>query len=206
MVPMAEGGYPRIQYGGGYITKIKERNSDEFGLDVGRRRGGCKQGSRRRGGNVSYKGLTFGPSTTIRMTSSTSSIRRVLTSSSSRTVSAFSSQPSTRISGAWAGPAEWLFLQDEPVWCEGDMSYGGRSQPWLYERFQWSGSAEPWSGYPGYTACRYRIQPRRGECLYCQDSYDFTNLGLKGVTAYSLFVHGTGRIDPSTKSPVAGRE
>ena len=34
-------------------------------------------------------------------------------------------------------------------------------------------------------------------------SYDFTRLGLQGVTAYALFVHGWDRIDPSTKASVA---
>jgi hypothetical protein len=34
-------------------------------------------------------------------------------------------------------------------------------------------------------------------------AYDFTRLGLEGVTAYALFVHGWDRIDPSTGQDVA---
>jgi hypothetical protein len=33
-------------------------------------------------------------------------------------------------------------------------------------------------------------------------SYDFARLGLEGVAAYALFVHGWGMVDPSTKDPV----
>jgi outer membrane porin, OprD family len=45
---------------------------------------------------------------------------------------------------------------------------------------------------------------RAGENAFmARVSYDFARLGLEGVAAYALFVHGWGRIDPSTKEPVA---
>jgi hypothetical protein len=34
-----------------------------------------------------------------------------------------------------------------------------------------------------------------------QVSFDFKRLGLEGVTAYGLFVHGWGNVNPSTKDP-----
>jgi len=44
---------------------------------------------------------------------------------------------------------------------------------------------------------------RAGESAYiAKASYDFTKLGLKGVTAYALFVHGWGRVDPTTRNPL----
>jgi hypothetical protein len=44
---------------------------------------------------------------------------------------------------------------------------------------------------------------RAGENAFIvKASYDFTRLGLEGVTAYALFVHGWGRVDPATKGPV----
>jgi hypothetical protein len=33
-------------------------------------------------------------------------------------------------------------------------------------------------------------------------SYDFTKLGFKGVTAYALYVHGWGRVDPASRNPL----
>ena len=33
-------------------------------------------------------------------------------------------------------------------------------------------------------------------------SYDFTRLGLEGVAAYALYVHGWGRTDPLTRNSV----
>ena len=58
----------------------------------------------------------------------------------------------------------------------------------------------PWSGYPGYTSVQVQDFNRAGENAFMvKASYDFTRLGLEGVTAYTLFVHGWGRVDPSTK-------
>ena len=84
------------------------------------------------------------------------------------------------------------------------MSYGGGVLSLGYTRDSNGADLQsPWSGYPGYTSVQVQDFNRAGENAYiAKISYDFTNLGLKGVTAYSLFVHGTGRIDPSTKSPV----
>ena len=61
----------------------------------------------------------------------------------------------------------------------------------------------PWSGYPGYTSVQVQDFNRAGEDAFMvKASYDFTRLGLKGVTAYTLWVHGWDRVNPSTKAPV----
>ena len=52
-------------------------------------------------------------------------------------------------------------------------------------------------------ACRCRISTgQERDAFIAKASYDFTRLGLEGVTAYALFVHGWGRVDPSTKESV----
>ena len=52
----------------------------------------------------------------------------------------------------------------------------------------------PWSSYPGYTSVQVQDFNRAGENAFMvKGSYDFTRLGLEGVTAYALFVHGWGR-------------
>jgi len=37
------------------------------------------------------------------------------------------------------------------------------------------------------------------KALLVKGAFDFTGLGLEGVTAYALFVHGWDRINPSTR-------
>jgi hypothetical protein len=62
----------------------------------------------------------------------------------------------------------------------------------------------PWSGYPGYTSVQVKDFNRAGESAFIGKlSYDFTRLGLEGVTAYTLFVHGWGRINPATRESVS---
>jgi hypothetical protein len=58
----------------------------------------------------------------------------------------------------------------------------------------------PWSGYPGFTSVQVQDFNRaEEEAVIVKMSYDFSGLGLEGVSAYALFVHGWGRVDPSTK-------
>ena len=51
----------------------------------------------------------------------------------------------------------------------------------------------PWGGYPGYSSVQVEDFFRAGEqAIMLRASYDFTNLGLKDVSAYGLWVHGFG--------------
>ena len=61
----------------------------------------------------------------------------------------------------------------------------------------------PWSGYPGYTSVQVQDFNRAKEqALITKLSYDFSRLGLEGVSTSLLFVHGWGRVNPSTKNGV----
>jgi hypothetical protein len=40
------------------------------------------------------------------------------------------------------------------------------------------------------------------QAFLVKGSYDFSQLGLSGVTAYTTYVHGWGKVSPSTKEPV----
>jgi hypothetical protein len=85
-----------------------------------------------------------------------------------------------------------------------DVSYGGAILTLGYTRdSKGTDLQNPWSSYPGYTSVQVEDFNRAGESAFmAKVSYDFTRLGLEGVTAYGLFVHGWGRVDPSTKDPV----
>jgi hypothetical protein len=65
----------------------------------------------------------------------------------------------------------------------------------------------PWGGYPGYTSVQVQDFNRAGEqSIMGKLSYDFTRLGLEGVSAYTLYVHGWDRIDPTTKKSVSNED
>ena len=86
-----------------------------------------------------------------------------------------------------------------------EMSYGGGILALAYTRDSKGADLQnPWSGHPGYTSVQVQSFNRAGENAFmARVSYDFARLGLEGIAAYALFVHGWGRIDPSTKDPVA---
>jgi len=62
---------------------------------------------------------------------------------------------------------------------------------------------KPWSGNPIYTGAMDQNYNRAGEqALLVKASYDFADLGLAGVTAYALYVHGWTNVAPPGKPPV----
>jgi len=81
-----------------------------------------------------------------------------------------------------------------------EMSYGGALLSLAFTTASSGADLQnPWSGYPGYTSVQVQDFNRAGEkALLVKAAYDFTRLGLEGVTAYALFVHGWDRINPST--------
>jgi hypothetical protein len=195
-----------FRYGGGYITKIKERNDDRFrwmsqdaGADV-------KRGVAVGGGSVSYKGLTFGAIDyfsediiNIFYTEGTYKFR--VTDRLGLLFSAqFADQRST---------GEDLLTGDNfktnQIGLKSDISYGGAVLTLGYTGTSKGADMQsPWGGYPGYTSVQVQDFNRAGEDAFMvKGSYDFTRLGLKGVSAYALFVHGWGRINPATKDRVA---
>ncbi len=61
----------------------------------------------------------------------------------------------------------------------------------------------PWSGYPGYTSVQVESFKRAGEQAFMvKGSYNFARLGLEDVTAYALWTHGWGAVNPATGSTV----
>jgi len=195
-----------FRYGGGYITKIKERNSDRFrwmSQDAG---ADTKKGVFVGGGNVSYKGLSFGAidyfsEDIINIFYTEGSYKFHVTDRLGLFFAAqFTDQRST---------GEELLtgdsFQTNQIGVKSDISYGGAILTLGYTHTQKGADMQsPWSGYPGYTSVQVQDFNRAGENAFMvKGSYDFTRLGLEGVSAYALFVHGWGRINPATKASVA---
>jgi hypothetical protein len=198
-------GAPGFRYGGGYITKIKERNSDRFipmsqdaGADV-------KRGVGLAGGNVSYKGFTLGAINYY----STDIINIFYTEGSYKLkvtdrlgllfLAQFTDQRSVG-DDLLKGKS----FKTNQFGVRTDMSYGGGILSLGYTTdSKGTDLQNPWSGYPGYTSVQVQDFNRAGEDAFIAKlSYDFKRLGLEGVTAYALYVHGWGRVDPTTKASV----
>ncbi len=195
-----------FNYGGGYITKIKERNSDRFiwmsqdaGADV-------KRGVAVGGGKVSYKGLSFGAidyysDDIINIFYTEGSYKLPVTKDLGLLFTAqFTDQRSTG-----EDLLKGYSFNTNQVGVKSDISYGGAVLSLDYTHTSRGADMQsPWSGYPGYTSVQVQDFNRAGEDAFMvKASYDFTRLGLKGVTAYALFVHGWNRVDPTTKASVA---
>ena len=198
-------GAARFTYGGGYIDKIKERNSDRFismskdaGADV-------KRGVYLGGGSFSHKGFKIGAidyysDDIINIGYAESSYSFPVTE---RLGLLFSAQFTDQRS-VGGDLLKGFDFKTNQFGVKGDMSYGGGVFSLGYTGASDGADLQsPWSGYPGYTSVQVKDFNRAGEdALILKGSYDFTRLGLEGVTAYALFVHGWDRVDPITKSSV----
>jgi hypothetical protein len=196
-----------FRYGGGYITKIKERNDERFrwmsqdaGADV-------KSGVFVGGGNVSYRGFSLGAinyycDDIINIFYTEGSYKFRVTD---RLGLLFSTQFTDQRSVGKDLLQDGEFFRTSQFGVKSDISYGGAILTLGYTGTSKGADMQsPWSGYPGYTSVQVQDFNRAGEDAFMvKASYDFTRLGLKGVSAYALFVHGWGRIDPATKEKVA---
>ena len=198
-------GAPEFRYGGGYITRIKERNSDRFiwmsrdaGAEVNR---GVFLG----GGKVSYRGFTFGAidyysDDIINIFYTEGGYKLNVTE---RLGLLFGAQFTEQRSVGNNDLKGYSFRTNQ-FGVKSDISYGGAVLTLAYTGASKGADLQsPWSGYPGYTSVQVQDFNRAGESAFmAKASYDFTRLGLEGVTAYVLFVHGWGRVDPATKDKV----
>ena len=198
-------GAPGFRYGGGYITKIKERNSDDFvwmsraaGADV--KRGVGVAGGTFTYGKFSLGAINYYSDDIINIFYTETKYSFPITKELGALLAfQFTDQRSVGqdlLNGS-------SFATDQ-VGVMGAASYGGAVFTLGYTNtLRRDDMQNPWSGYPGYTSAQVENFNRAEEqAVITKVSYDFSRLGLEGVSAYALFVHGWGRVDPTTKSGV----
>jgi hypothetical protein len=198
-------GAPGFNYGFGYIDKIKPRNSDRF-ISMSEAAGAAvTRGVLVGGGKVSYKGITFGAinyysNDIINIFYTEGSYKLQVTD---RLGLLFSAQFTDQRSVGEDLLKGFSFKANQ-VGVKADASYGGAILTLAYTHTTDGADMQsPWGGYPGYTSVQVQDFNRAGENAFMAKlSYNFARLGLEGVAAYALFVHGWGRVDPSTKDPV----
>ncbi len=193
-------GAPEWRFGGGYISKIKERNSDEFvwmSRDAGASvdRGVYVAGFNFKQKDFSIGAIDYYSDDIINIGYTEAKYRLPLGEGYRLSLAAqFSDQRSTGddlLKGFGFSTHQWGL--------KGDLSAGAALLTLAYtDTGHGADMQSPWSGYPGYTSVQVQDFNRAGEsAVMFRGSYDFSRLGAEGLSAYALYVHGTGRAAPA---------
>jgi hypothetical protein len=188
-------GNPVIRFGGGYLDRIKERNDDGFvwmSKDAG---SSAERGVFLGGANVDWKGWSFGAidyycQDVINIFYTEGKVTLFKGESHQLQLAAqFTDQRSTGDNRLTGGD----FSTDQ-IGLKGDFTLGDFLFTLAYTGVaNGADMRSPWGGYPGYTSVQVEDFFRSGEqAAMARIGYDLTNLGLKGVSAYGLWVHGWG--------------
>lgn len=193
-----------LRYGGGYITKIKERNAEDFvwlsqaaGAQV--ERGVVMGGALLSAGRFSLGAINYYADDIMNIVYSEARYTWSVTERLGMLLTVqFTDQRSVG-DDLLTGSS----FDTRQVGMKTDISYAGAILSLAYtHNAKGNDLQHPWSSYPGYTSAQGSFFNQAGENAFSAKlSYDFTGLGLKGVAAYVLFVHGWGQVDPSTKAP-----
>jgi len=189
-----------LKYVAGYVTKIKERNEDQFvwmsndaGAEV--ERGTVMAGALFTRGPWSLGSIEYYTEDTLNIFYAEARRR-------------------WKLGGDWGLALNAQFSDQQSV---GDNSLtgssfhtaqGGASLDLSYRNAVVTAAftstdadrdmISPWSSYPGVTSCQVRDFNRAGEDAWMlKASYDFKRF-VEGLSAYALYTVGTGRKDPST--------
>ena len=202
-------GAPELRYGGGYITKIKPRNSDDF-IPMSEAAGAkVDRGVALAGANYITKGYSLGAidyysEDIINIFYTEGKYTLPLTERFGILFAAqFTDQRSTG-DDLLTGSS----FSTHQVGVMGEASYSGAVLSLAYTNTtEGANMQNPWSSYPGYTSVQVQDFNRAGEQAFMvKGSYDFSRLGLEGVTFYALMVHGWGAVDPASHSPVYNQD
>jgi len=198
-------GAPKVNYGAGYITKIKERNSDEFvwmSRDAGAKvdRGVFAAGLNYSQGPFSIGAVEYYSDDILNIFYTEGKVVFKPTKDLGLLVAAqFTDQRSVG-----DNLLKGFDFSTNQFGIKGEMSYRGAILTLGYSIAAHGADLQnPWSSYPGYTSVQVQDFNRAGESAFLGKlSYDFGSLGLTGVTAYALWVHGWNRVDPLSKAEV----
>jgi hypothetical protein len=188
-------GAPDWRFGGGYISKIKERNSDEFvwmSRDAGASvdRGVYLGGANFEQKNFSIGAINYYSDDIINIFYTEATYALAPSGGHKLNLGAqFSDQRSTGdnlLTGQEFSTRQWGL--------KADLGLGAALLTLAYTDTAGGANMQnPWSGYPGYTSVQVQDFNRAGEsAVMLKGAYDFSRHGAEGVSAYALWVHGTG--------------
>jgi len=182
------------RFGGGYISKIKEKNSDEFvsmSQDAGAavERGVTMAGANFGGKDFSLGAINYYSKDIINIFYTEGSFSPGLADGSKLKLSAqLSDQRNTGdnlLTGAPFSTRQWGL--------KGDLGMGAAVMTLGFTSVADGADViNPWSGHPGYGSSQVKDFNRAGEkALLLKGAYDFTSRGVPGFSAYALWVHGS---------------
>jgi len=188
-------GGPDWRFGGGYISKIKERNSDEFvsmSVDAG---ASVERGVYLAGANFEQNGFSLGAidyysDDIINIFYTEARYALPLGEGTKLKLAAqYSGQRSTG-GNLLTGSA----FSTHQVGIKGDLGLGAALLTMAYtDTANGDTMRNPWSGYPGYTSVQVDYFYRASEsAVLLRAGYDLSDYGLKGTSVYALMVHGSG--------------
>lgn len=196
-------GEPRLDFDGGYLLKIKDKNADNF-IWMSEKAGATAQrGLAMFGMRYSRDGFTLAaidyysddiiniayaePAYTIDITKDLGY----------RLAVQYTDQRSTgsNLLKGYGFTAYQLGIKS-------DLSYSGSLLTLAYTMNGTGANLiNPWSGCPGHTSAIINDFNAAGEnALYAKLAYDFSRVGLTGVTGSIAYAHGWGKISPKTKA------
>jgi hypothetical protein len=186
----------QLRYGAGWVTKIKERNSERFipmSEDAGAPvdRGVAMAGFNLKTKNVTFGAIEYYSSDVINIVYSEAEYATTLPSGLGLLGSVqFTDQRSTGSDELTGGDS----FDVNQVGVKFDVSYENALASLGYtSTTTGSNMRNPWSSYPGYTSVQVEDFNRADEqASLVKIAYDFKRFGLAGVTASGLWVHGWG--------------
>jgi len=181
-----------LKYGAGYFFRIKDRNSDQFvwmSDDAGAsiHRGVFTAGALYKRGDYSIGAIDYYSPDIINIAYSEAKAAFPISGDFKPTLAVqFTDQRST---GSDALQGEPFSAQQAGI--KADIPWGRALFTAGYTKnFGDTNLQLPWGGYPGYTSVQVEDFNRAGEGAFIlRAGYDFSF--LKGLSAYSLWVHGT---------------
>jgi hypothetical protein len=193
-------GAPEWRFGGGYISKIKERNSDKFvwmSRDAGANvdRGVYLAGANYDGKDFSIGAINYYSEDIINIFYTEGGYTLALDDAKKLKFAAqYTDQGSTGenlLMGRLFSTRQWGI--------KGDLTLGATLLSLGYtDTAQGDDMQNPWGGYPGYTSVQVQDFNRAGEsAVIMKAAYDFSRHGADGLSAYALWVHGAGVNSPA---------
>ena len=198
-------GGPALRYGGGYVTKIKERTSDMF-VSMSRQAGAAVD----RGVGVLGALFSHGEASIGAIDYYSEDIINIGYAEAKYVWSLphdvgvlFAAQYTDERSVGGDLLKGYGFRTDQ-LGVKTEASYAGAVLTLAYTRVGGGTDIQkPWSGTPGYTSAMVQSFNRAGEQAFLANaSYDFSRLGAQGLTVYALYVRGWDRIDQRQKTPL----
>ena len=193
-------GAPAWRFGGGYLSKIKARNSDEFvpmSVDAGAtvNRGVYVAGANFTQKDYSLGAINYYSQDIIDIFYTEAKYALALGRGTKLKVAAqYANQTSTGndyLTGDEFSAHQWGL--------KGDLGLGPAVLTLAFtDTANGVTMQNPWGGYPGYTHVQVENFNRSNEsAVILRALYDFSGLGAQGFSAYMLWVHGSGVASPN---------